>query len=281
MEMSNLLSSNPARRLKEARLPVAAPDALGESDVEPTFGHAQGGGASGSAVPPAAPPSDPMAAALIKLTTLVESKGSKGSRLEQALDGAITGGGGGEGSGVSARRALRQALHESPEEIYQGIERLMLEDLMSTTLAPGVPRPTLSARAWLENRSRLTNYQASVRSAWGVGGILDCLIQGKEKEARARACLMLVQSDQVALDRGSWALAAEISLEQQPPFHSFAAHSQADATNQPLSRLKLQKNKKTVPSPAPSPRPSRRLRAAGTGSACFWGRCGCGWRGPW
>ena len=48
---------------------------------------------------------------------------------------------------------------------------------------------------------------------------------------------MLVQSDQVALDRGSWALAAEISLEQQPPFHSFAAHSQADATDQPLSRL--------------------------------------------
>ena len=151
VEMSNLLSSNPARRLKEARLPVAAPDALGESDVEPIFGHARGGGASGSAVPPAAPPSDPMAAALIKLTTLVEdlhaSKGSKGSRLEQALDGAITGGGGGEGSGVSARKnsvargALRQALHESPEEIYQGIERLMLEDLMSTTLAPGVPRP--------------------------------------------------------------------------------------------------------------------------------------------
>ena len=45
-----------------------------------------------------------MAAALIKLTTLVEdlraSKGSKGSRLEQALD---TGGGGGEGSGALAR----------------------------------------------------------------------------------------------------------------------------------------------------------------------------------
>ena len=121
---------------------------------------------------------------------------------------------------------------------------------------------------------------------------------------------MLVQSDQVALDRGSWALAAEISLEQQPPFPSFAAHSQADATDQPLSRLleprwaeiflhHLQDTEnyletcaassrrtrtqaaKTVPSPAPSPRPSRRLRAAGTGSACFWGRCGCGWRGPW
>eukprot|EP00439_Symbiodinium_sp_Y106_P038600 s1427_g4.t1 len=171
------------------------------------------------------------------------SKGSKGTKLEQALDGVSSGGASAEGGAVTsrknsvARRALRQALHDSPEEIYHVVERLMLEDLLSTTLSPGMPRPTLSGRAWLENRSRLTNYQASVRTAWGVGGILDALIQGREKEARTRACLMLVQADQVALDRGQWGLAAEVSLEQQPPFHSFAAHSQADFSDQPLSRL--------------------------------------------
>ena len=88
----------------------------------------------------------------MKLTALVEdlhlSKTQRGSRLEQALDGAGSATGGGENSGVSsrknsvARRALRQALRESPEEIFQNIEKLMLEDLTSTTMTPGMPMPT-------------------------------------------------------------------------------------------------------------------------------------------
>ena len=244
-EMAGLLSSNPARRLKDTK--VVATDPLEESDGEAPQPAAQPGGGVGLAEVPAGPPLDPVAAALVKLTTLVEdmhlSKSARGSRLEQALDGAASGASAGDAGGVSsrknsvARRALRQALHDSPEEIYQAIERLMLEDLMSTTLSPGMPRPVLSARAWLENRSRLTNYQASVRTAWGVGGILDCLIQGREKEARARACLMIVQADQVALDKGAWTLASEISLEQHPPFHSFAAHAHGDISDQPVSRL--------------------------------------------
>ena len=245
-EMSNLLAANPARRLREPAAALQTVNELGESDGE---AEAKAAVAVSGLAPRAAAsaPPDPLAAVLVKLTALVEdlhlSKSQRGSRLEQALDGAGSGTGGGESSGVSARknsvarRALRQALRESPEEIFQNIEKLMLEDLTSTTMTPGMPMPSLSARAWLENRSRLTNYQASVRSAWGVGGILDCLIQGREKEARARACLMLVQADQVALDKGAWTLASEISLEQQPPFHSFAAHSHADVSEQPLSRL--------------------------------------------
>ncbi|CAE7948543.1 unnamed protein product, partial [Symbiodinium sp. KB8] len=246
-EMASLLSANPALRLKDAKAPKLAADPLDESDQEPVLPVVSQGVASGSAGPAVAPNLDPVSAALVKLTALVEdmhaTKNAKGSKLEQALDNVASGQSGGDGGGVTsrknsvARRALRQALQECPEEIYQVVEKLMLEDLTSTTLSPGMPRPTLSARAWLENRSRLTNYQASVRTAWGVGGILDALIQGKEKEARARACLMLVQSDQVALDRGAWTLASEVSLEQQPPFHSFAAHSQADVSDQPLSRL--------------------------------------------
>ena len=186
-------------------------------------------------------PRDPMSDALVKLTTLVEDlqtqKTKRGSRLEQALEGAAAGSGAQDGGGISsrknslARRALRQALHESPEEIYTTIEKLMLEDLLSRTLAPGMPKPTLCARAWLESRSRLTNYPAAVRTAWGVAGILDCL------KARARAALMLLQADQVALDKGSWTLAAEASLELAPPFHSFASHAAVDASDQPLSRL--------------------------------------------
>lgn len=36
---------------------------------------------------------------------------------------------------------------------------------------------------------------------------------------------MLVQIDQMCIDKGSWTLAAEISLEQGPPFASLGNHS--------------------------------------------------------
>ena len=139
--------------------------------------------------------------------------------------------------GRQGRRALRTALLESPEEIYGVIERLMLEDLTSRTLAPGMPRPELSARAWLETRSRLQNFNAAVRHAWGTAGILDELIQNRPQEARARACLMLLQSEQVAIDKGAWSLAAEASLALSPPFHSFAAHMPVDPSEKSVSRL--------------------------------------------
>ena len=48
---------------------------------------------------------------------------------------------------------------------------------------------------------------------------------------------MLLQADQVVLDRGGWGLAAEASLELAPPFHQFAAHMAPDPTEQPMSRL--------------------------------------------
>ena len=70
-----------------------------------------------------------------------------------------------------------------------------------------------------------------------MAGILDCLINSNPAEARARAALMLLQADQVALDKGSWTLASEASLELAPPFHSFASHAAVDASDQPLSRL--------------------------------------------
>ena len=242
-DMSRLLAGNPAKQLRDPG-PKKAPlkTALEESGDENVAEDTGAGAGFGSP----APPLDPMAEAVLRLTTLVEEmhsqKAKRGSSLEQALDGASAGSGG-EGGGISsrknsmARRALRQALLETPEEISNVIERLMLEDLTSRTLTPGMPRPELSARAWLESRSRLTNFPAAVRNAWGAGGILDSLIQGRPKEARARACLMILQADQVAIDKGQWNLAAEASLELPPPFHAFAAHVAPDPSEQPLSRL--------------------------------------------
>lgn len=47
---------------------------------------------------------------------------------------------------------------------------------------------------------------------------------GHVSRARARAGLLLLQLDQVAIDRGSWTLGAELSLEQPPPFSSLQQH---------------------------------------------------------
>ena len=245
-DMARLLSGNQAKLLKEKPAKaVVVRTPLEESEEED--GDAEKAGAGVGVVEPPQPSGDPVAAAVLKLTALVEDlhqqRSKHGSKLEQALDSAAGSGSTTEGAGVGsrknslARRALRSALHESPEEIYTVVERLMLEDLTSRTLVPGMPRPELSARAWLESRSRLQNFPAAVRHAWGVAGVLDALIANRPKEARARACLMLLQSDQVAVDRGGWALAAEAALELPPPFHQFAAHITPDPTEQPMSRL--------------------------------------------
>ena len=245
-QFSQLLATSPARRLKDPGSGVTMKaSVLDESGDEAEAEAVQATSTENLAV--ASAPQDPVSAALVKLTAIVEDlqgqKHKRGTRLEQALDGAAGGSGSQEGSGISnrknsmARRALRQALHEAPEEIYSTIEKLMLEDLLSRTLAPGMPKPALCARAWLENRSRLTNFPAAVRTAWGVAGILDCLINSNVAEARARAALMLLQADQVAIDRGSWTLAAEASLELAPPFHAFANHVPPDPTDQPFTRL--------------------------------------------
>eukprot|EP00439_Symbiodinium_sp_Y106_P049344 s5974_g6.t1 len=232
-QFSQLLATSPARRLKDPGGGVAMKaSVLDESGDEAEAEAVQATSNENLAV--ASAPQHPVSAALVKLTAIVEDlqgqKRKRGTRLEQALDGAAGGSGSQEGSGISnrknsmARRALRQALHEAPEEIYSTIEKLMLEDLLSRTLAPGMPKPALCARAWLENRSRLTNFPAAVRTAWGVAGILDCLINSNVAEARARAALMLLQADQA-------------SLELAPPFHAFANHVPPDSTDQPFTRL--------------------------------------------
>ena len=140
---------------------------------------------------------------------------------------------------AAARRALRVALQEAPEEISAVVEKLMLEDLTLQTVMPGMPRQDFSARAWVEHRSRIGAYKSSAYLAWSASGILDDLVNGRVAHARAKTCLMLVMIDQVAIDRGNWALGAELMLEQGPPLSALASHtlpSIADGES-PFSRI--------------------------------------------
>lgn len=184
-------------------------------------------------------------AQIVQLLTSDKLKRQKASKVETALDGVSASGvndSGSIGSGkktAAARRALRAALQENPEEIVCLIERLMSEDLSSQTLTPGQPIPTLSAKAWVEHRSRIGHWKSSAYTAWTVASALDSLRSGNVQGCRARLNLMLLMLDQTACDRGSWTLSAELSLEQGPPMNVLQTHSPPSVQDgdMPFSRL--------------------------------------------
>ena len=62
---------------------------------------------------------------------------------------------------------------------------------------------------------------------------------GKRPAARARCCLLLLQLDQCAVDKGQWRLAAELSLEAPPPFATLGQHQSPNVLDgeMPYSRL--------------------------------------------
>ena len=244
--MEKLVTQNVrAKKVLEERSDVVLADPLSEEEDDSAGRRPVGGEESGGA------PLDPMAATLSKLTTIVsflaedKKKVKTASRLDLALDSA-QGSSASEaislGSGkktAAARRALRTTLSEHPEEIHMCIEKLMYEDLASQTLGPGQPPWGLNARAWVEHRSRINGYKTGAHCAWAFAGILDALVAGKVDLARARACLGLVQLDQAAIDKGSWVLAAELSLEQTPPMSVLSTHQGPNIQDgeSPFSRL--------------------------------------------
>eukprot|EP00439_Symbiodinium_sp_Y106_P020628 s9058_g2.t1 len=166
---------------------------------------------------------------------------SRASPLERALDasgsGTVEGSLGSGRRNAAARRALREALTTSPGELTQIIEALMSEDLAASTPGVGLPQVT-SARGWLEHRSRVQAYPTAVHLTWAIAGALDCLRSGLHEQARARLNIALLQADQMSVDRGSWVLAQELSLELPPPLAAFKRHDAPWSSNDPVySRL--------------------------------------------
>ena len=238
-EMQMLMGKNVkgARALRQDR-PTKLASVLSESEDEQAVG--------------GSPPEiqgDPMQLAVSKLTEimghLTHSHQKKGrSKLDLALDGAAASNAEsstnlGIKKSAMARRALRSSLHESPEDIYGLVERLMAEDMFSQTLPPGVSAPSFTSRSWIEHRSHIGAWKCLAHAAWGVGGILDCLRLGQTAAARARCCLLLLQLDQSAVDKGQWRLAAELSLEAPPPFSALSQHQSPNVLDgeMPYSRL--------------------------------------------
>ena len=250
LEMQRLMGSQVgrAKRLMEPPLQLSPKMAAKKSVLSETESDADGQDDSGLGGGDSSPS---VAKSLEQLTKIVSAltadrvRKSQVSKVEAALDGisaSSLGEGNTLGSGkkaAAARRILRTSLQESPEEIYTLIEKLMAEDLRLQTQTPGVPVPHLCARAWIEHRSRIGNFKTAAYCAWSAGGILDRLISGNVPQARARAALLVLMLDQTAVDRGSWALSSELSLEPGPPMSVLAQHQppQPSEGEVPFSRL--------------------------------------------
>ena len=247
-EMSRLVSSGPLTRLRsEPARPQRTSTALDESEEEPqrlepdapALDQSTPQKPHGLEVPAA----DALAQALVRCldSAAGRSLDARGSPLERALDASA--GGSLEGSlntgrrNAAARRALRESLTTSPQELSGLIEQLMSEDLAAST--PGVGSPAVtSARGWLEHRSRVQAYPTVVHLSWAIAGALDCLRAGQPEQARARLNIALLQADQMSVDRGSWLLAQELSLELPPPMGAFKRHdTPASSTDPVYSRL--------------------------------------------
>ena len=251
-EFERLLGQSTGSRFApEPALPTAT-DPLEESEGEGAEEDDGGAvGAAGSGLPALRPTqpkessqAEQFAAAMFKMMEgYSKGQAAKTSALERAMDGV--GGGSGEGSGLpagrrnaSARRALREALVSTPAEISNVIEKLMQEDMASSAPGVGVTQQT-SARAWLEHRSRVGPYPTAMHLSWCAAGALDALRAGLVEQARARLNVMLMVIDQMSVDKGSWTLASELTLELPPPTQSFRLRDQASSSSGSLAYSRL------------------------------------------
>lgn len=211
-----------------------------DADEEESAEEDPGGGGAAEA-------SDPMQVAVLQLSKLMGQLGEEKIRrkdrsLESLLDGAEGHGsakelGGYARSRAAALRELQKCLKKQPQLIYKSVEQRMLEDWEDAGSLPGISQSNMTARGWLEHRSCIQQFPASIRSGWAIAGILDCLRGGRVEEARARACLALAQLDQQAIDRGNFLLASELSLESAPPYSAFSGHSLPETWEAPHSKL--------------------------------------------
>ncbi|CAJ1340295.1 unnamed protein product, partial [Effrenium voratum] len=190
---------------------------------------------------------DPVAKALSKLTEIADALASNRKQergLQAILEGAGSNSSHGEGASGSAGRRnavalqqLRAALSSQPAYIYERIKANLRADFNLARQLPGSSAVPVSARAWLELRSKVQPDQTNIRFIWGIAGVWDCLMNEEYAQARARCALSVAQGDQLAVDRGSWVLAGELSLEESPPFSAFNHHRLPEGSETPFTKL--------------------------------------------
>ena len=237
------LAGRPGRMLDAPTKPKPhlVEEVLGETDEE---GGAEAEEAVDGGGDPTAPlPGGPLEQAVVQLTKIVGKLSSRQrGDLEALLDGADSGSTEpslttGSKSKAAAYVKLKACLQESPSYIYTTIEERMDADFSQLRAAPGATNLPTGSRAWVEYRSRVMNYQSSVRAIWAIAGIHDCLRHGRYQEARCRATLAIAAWDQASLDSGNWLMSQELLLEEPPPWSSFQNKRMPEPWEQAASKL--------------------------------------------
>ena len=152
----------------------------------------------------------------------------RGESAEAGSSGSLSGG----SSKAAAYQKLSTLLRDDPGKIASSVLKLMSEDFSCHRSAPGLDGVTMTARGWLEHRSRVQQYMGPVRWGWQTAGALDSLLEGRVEECKARLCLMLCALDQSSLD-----LAQEMHLEPSPPIASFAKHRAPEAGEEHRTKI--------------------------------------------
>lgn len=149
---------------------------------------------------------DPMSTAVVQMSKILgqmykDKQKAKDKTLEGILDYAESGSAASSTAGASrskaaALRSLQRMLTEKPQLLYAEIELAMQKDWERSGQLPGLAAGGVTARGWLEHRSRVQNFPSTVRTAWMIAGVLDALRSNKIAEARARCGLALAALDQ-------------------------------------------------------------------------------------
>ena len=118
--------------------------------------------------------------AICKMTATLSqlARSRKPGSLEDLLDrgeSAEAGSSGGS-SKAAAYQKLSTLLRDDPGKIASSVLKLMSEDFSSHRSAPGLDGVTMTARGWLEHRSRVQQYMGPVRWGWQTAGALDSLL---------------------------------------------------------------------------------------------------------
>ena len=187
---------------------------------------------------------DPMTAALLQLTKIVSklSASKKADPLEDSMDFSGASGSADGGVGLSRKhaaviRALKKAFKEDPKKLWTVMEANMQEDYALSTVQPNTAVSGFSVRGWAEHRSKIQSYPRTVRSVWGLAGVMDAIRAGATDEALCRCYLLMAQYEQESIDRGSFLLAQEFALEPPAPISSFANHVIPEPTEMAYTRI--------------------------------------------
>ena len=234
------LVSKPPRMTEPTRKPVRSKNILSESEEEDIEEEAEPEKEEDSS------PTQAVQKAVVQLTKLVASM-TQQKKNRHGLEGIfdkIEGSSSDPSSSSSSSRSkaaayqrLKAALVDRPEWLFQSIEERMGEDFNQTRSAPNTSTMSTTSRGWVEHRSKVGHYPATIRLMWLLGGIHDCLKNGEVNQARARCALALAAADQASIDNGNWSLAHEFLLELPPPYAAFSNRRPTDFQEQVSTRL--------------------------------------------